>query len=315
LSAFSRTRSTPRHTIRWSMRRWSRMCAPSVALVRGIEHVCLTVRSICMKLARPGNPLVTLVANSYAAFRAAQGAQRVFARGVPATHAPRRTKGSAAAVARGGPWGLASPISRAWRRPHRRIPGAWGRAIPARGAYGRGHAAVVWRGRAACRASYGSRAWRPQRCGSFCALGPGARCRHGVPSWRAKRPSHGLPGVEGGGSQERRGWPMGQGTTVRAPATTHGEVAQPVPARPCQRGASATGPMRGPPDVRGRSPTTGASGEPLATRGSGGSPARGASDVWTGASLFAFGVGAGVVSTWAIQGGVSASQVAVTWTL
>jgi hypothetical protein len=35
--------------------------------------------------------VLTLVANSYAAFRAAKGEQRVFARGVPANHSPSRT--------------------------------------------------------------------------------------------------------------------------------------------------------------------------------------------------------------------------------
>jgi hypothetical protein len=44
--------------------------------------------------------MLTLVANSYAAFRAAKGEQRVFARGVPANHSPSRTTFRAAAVAR-----------------------------------------------------------------------------------------------------------------------------------------------------------------------------------------------------------------------
>jgi hypothetical protein len=42
---------------------------------------------------------LTLVANSYAAFRA-KGEPRVLACGVPASHAPIRTQFSAAAVAR-----------------------------------------------------------------------------------------------------------------------------------------------------------------------------------------------------------------------
>jgi membrane protein len=54
-------------------------------------------------------PTLTLVANSYAAFRAAKGEQRVFARGVPANHSPSRTTFRAAAVARCCRWVLASP--------------------------------------------------------------------------------------------------------------------------------------------------------------------------------------------------------------
>jgi hypothetical protein len=53
--------------------------------------------------------LLTLVAKSYAAFRAAKGEQRVFARGVPANHSPSRTKFRAAAVARCCKRVLASP--------------------------------------------------------------------------------------------------------------------------------------------------------------------------------------------------------------
>jgi hypothetical protein len=52
---------------------------------------------------------LTLVANSYAAFSAAKGEQRVFARGVPVNHSPSRTKFRAAAVARCCKWVLASP--------------------------------------------------------------------------------------------------------------------------------------------------------------------------------------------------------------
>src|SRR5262245_57087919 len=52
---------------------------------------------------------LTLVANSYAAFRAAKGEQRVFARGVHANHSPSRTTFRAAAVARCCRWVLASP--------------------------------------------------------------------------------------------------------------------------------------------------------------------------------------------------------------
>ena len=55
------------------------------------------------------NPTRTLVANSYAAFRAAKGEPRVFARGVPVNHSPSRTKFRAAAVARCWKWVLASP--------------------------------------------------------------------------------------------------------------------------------------------------------------------------------------------------------------
>jgi hypothetical protein len=44
---------------------------------------------------------LTLVANSYAALRAAKGEPCVLACGVPASHSPIRTQFSAAAVARG----------------------------------------------------------------------------------------------------------------------------------------------------------------------------------------------------------------------
>src|SRR5262245_4179779 len=70
-------------------------------------------------------PSLTLVANSYAAFRAAKGEQRVFAGGVPANHSPILTILRAAAVAICCKCVLASPIYRDCRRPHRRIPCAW----------------------------------------------------------------------------------------------------------------------------------------------------------------------------------------------
>jgi hypothetical protein len=79
------------------------------------------------------NPTLILVANSYAAFRAAQGEHRVCACGVPATPAPILTPWRAAAVALCGTGVLASPLYRACRSPHRRIPGAWGPSLPARG--------------------------------------------------------------------------------------------------------------------------------------------------------------------------------------
>jgi hypothetical protein len=50
-----------------------------------------------------------LVANSYAAFRAAKGEHRVFACGVPANHSPSRTMLRAAAVAICCKWVLPMP--------------------------------------------------------------------------------------------------------------------------------------------------------------------------------------------------------------
>ena len=139
------------------------------------------------------NPTLTLVANSYAAFRAAKGEQRVFAGGVPANHSPILTILRAAAVAICCKWGLASPIYRDCRRPHRRIPCAWVPSRPARGAYCCANAAVVWRWRAACSASYCSCAWSPTIRGSFFARVHWARCGQGVQSLRTKRASHVMP--------------------------------------------------------------------------------------------------------------------------
>ena len=91
------------------------------------------------------NPTLTLVANFYAGLQGSKREPRVLARGVPVNHSPSRTKFRAAAVARCWKWVLASPTSRACRRPHRRMPCAWVLSIPARGAYCRRNASVVCR--------------------------------------------------------------------------------------------------------------------------------------------------------------------------
>src|SRR5215510_12059018 len=68
-------------------------------------------------------PSLTLVANSYAAFRAAKGEQRVFACAVPANHSPIRTTLRAAAVAICCKCVLASPIYLSLSRLNHGQPG------------------------------------------------------------------------------------------------------------------------------------------------------------------------------------------------
>jgi hypothetical protein len=87
--------------------------------------------------------------------------------------------------------------------------------------------------------------------GSCWALGPGARCGHGVPSLRATRPSPVIPCLGAVcGSQEILCLPTGQVTTWRSPSTRNGDVSTPVPVRAGQLGSSAPGPMRVTPYVR-----------------------------------------------------------------
>src|SRR5215831_18167663 len=65
------------------------------------------------------------------------------------------------------------------------MPCSWVPSMPARGAYCWAKAAVVWCWRAACSASYCSRAWRPTMRGSFLDRVHWARWRHEVQSLRA----------------------------------------------------------------------------------------------------------------------------------
>src|SRR4051794_19653711 len=113
------------------------------------------------------------------------------------------------------------------------------------------NSAVVGRCRAACRASYCSRSWSRIRRGSFFALVPGERNRHGAQCWRAKRASPLIPFCGSVfGRKERLCLPAGQVTVWCSPSTGNGDLSKPAPARAGQLGSSATGPTTVTPDSR-----------------------------------------------------------------
>src|SRR6266851_10425365 len=115
--------------------------------------------------------------------------------------------------------------------------------MPARVAYCSLKASVVWCCRAACSASYCSRAWSPTMRGSFLARVHCARCGHDVQSFRAKRASHLMPlWGEVCGCQEMLCLPIGHVTTCWSQSTRNCDVSNPVPSRACQLGSAATGP-------------------------------------------------------------------------